>query len=91
MRRECITSGFGIIVADRAHVFVGNYYMSENDEQFIHLTGASIIRRWGTTKGLGQLAKEGPTSNTVLDPMNAPVYLNKDALLFVVDTDKSLW
>jgi hypothetical protein len=30
------------------------------------LHGASVIRRWGTTKGLGELVN-GPLSGTVLD------------------------
>lgn len=31
------------------------------------LTNASVIREWGTTKGLGEIAISGPTSKTKLD------------------------
>ena len=37
------------------------------------LHNASVIRSWGTTKGLGEIAKDGPTSNTKLDPCNGLV------------------
>ena len=33
----------------------------------VKLTNASVIRKWGTTQGLGQLIT-GPVKDTVLDP-----------------------
>lgn len=54
-----------IVVLQRGWVAVGHY--SRNGEH-AKLTKASIVRRWGTDKGLGQLAAEGPRPNTKLDP-----------------------
>lgn len=54
-----------IVVLDRGWVYVGNVII-EGDLVRIH--NARCIRRWGTTKGLGELALTGPTKNTVLDP-----------------------
>lgn len=54
-----------IIIAQRGWVFVGDVTRSGDD---VTINDAQCIRRWGTTKGLGQLATEGPTRNTVLDP-----------------------
>ena len=56
--------GRNIIVLDRGFVYVGNAVL---DGDLLTISGAKCIRRWGTTKGLGQLAKSGRTSNTVLD------------------------
>lgn len=53
-----------IIIAQRGWVFVG--IVSDIDGIAL-IEKAKNIRRWGTSHGLGQLAKEGPTSNTVLD------------------------
>jgi hypothetical protein len=55
-----------IVVLQRGWVAVGNLDRSSAPQ--LKLTDAKIIRRWGTTNGLGQLAENGPTSNTVLDP-----------------------
>ncbi len=37
------------------------------DGNQIVIDNASIIRRWGTSKGLGEIAAGGPTKTTVLD------------------------
>ena len=54
-----------IVILQRGWVAVGRYSQKGEDCQ---LDGASIVRRWGTTKGLGELATSGPLENTVLDP-----------------------
>jgi hypothetical protein len=33
----------------------------------IQLTDASVVRRWGTTQGLGQIALRGPAEDTIFD------------------------
>ena len=55
-----------IVVLDRGFVYVGNISFSE-DHQFLTVTNCRNIRVWGTTKGLGELAQNGPNSKTVLD------------------------
>ena len=69
VRKDCVaqTAEIGekrIIVADRGWVFVGD--CEDNDDGSVTIRKAKTIRRWGTTKGLGQLAN-GPTSQTVVD------------------------
>lgn len=54
-----------IIIADRGWVFVGNCV--GNDDGTVTITNAKNIRKWGTTKGLGELVN-GPLSGTVADP-----------------------
>lgn len=53
-----------IVILQRGWVFVGNWKKLDNGD--CSLTEASCIRRWGTTKGLGELVS-GPTSSTILD------------------------
>lgn len=67
-----------ILVLQRGWVAVGDLW---ENESAVKLTNASIIRRWGTTKGLGQLALEGPQEGTVLDPCGT-VEARHEAVLF---------
>lgn len=53
-----------IVILNRGWVVVGDY--SEKGDECT-LENASVIRVWGTTKGLGELAESGPTSFTKLD------------------------
>lgn len=53
-----------IIVADRGWIFVGD--CEDHDDASVTIRNAWNIRRWGTTKGLGELCS-GPTSKTEKD------------------------
>jgi hypothetical protein len=51
-----------IVVLPHGWVLVG-------DLEGKKLSNASTIRVWGTSKGLGELAKNGPTEKTILDSL----------------------
>ncbi len=55
-----------IVVCDRGFVLAGVVRPGPNPLT-IEIDRCQCVRRWGTTGGLGQLAREGPTSNTKLD------------------------
>jgi hypothetical protein len=57
--------GKQIVVLDRGFVYVGDV---KTDGDWCVLDNASCIRRWGTTRGLGELAASGPLEKTKLDP-----------------------
>lgn len=55
-----------IVILQRGWVMVGRYSQKGDECQ---LEGAKVVRRWGTTRGLGELATGGPVDGkTVLDP-----------------------
>lgn len=54
-----------IVVLERGWVVVGEWWESGHD---IRLENCAVIRRWGTTMGLGEIAENGPTEDTKLDP-----------------------
>jgi hypothetical protein len=60
-----VSSKKQIVILQRGWVVIGDYSVDKNGE--CNLTDAAIIRVWGTTKGLGEIAEGGPTSNTKCD------------------------
>lgn len=54
-----------IIVADRGWVFAGD--CEDNADGTVTIKNAWSIRRWGTTRGLGELVN-GPLAETKRDP-----------------------
>ncbi len=76
-----------IVIAQRGWVFVGDVERSGDD---VTITNAQCIRRWGTTRGLGQLAIGGPTNETVLDDTGT-VRLHALAVVATLDCEGSRW
>lgn len=56
--------GLCIVVLDNGFVYVGTLITGA---KFLTIDNARNIRRWGTARGLGQLALDGPQPNTKLD------------------------
>lgn len=76
-----------IVIGQRGWVFVGTW--SQEGAEIV-LTDASVIRRWGTERGLGQLALEGIQPNTILDPTGT-VRLHRLAVVGTLDCIHPSW
>ena len=75
-----------IVVMTQSFVACGNLV---NTDSGIVLNNAAIIRQWGTTEGLGQLALKGKTSSTILDYygiMHIPLH----SIVFILECTQSL-
>ncbi len=64
-----------IFVMERGFCIVGRVIDETTFE--ITLDDAAVIRTWGTTKGIGQLAISGPLSGTALDQEPNGTIINK--------------
>ena len=53
-------------------------------EKTIYTTDTSVIRVWGTTAGLGQIALDGPTPETKLDKCGDTSF-PRESVLFSID------
>ncbi len=76
-----------IVILDRGFVLVGHAVI---DGDWVVTSNASTIRRWGTTKGLGEIAAGGPTASTKLDPIGT-VRSPLRALIGLVACEPSKW
>ena len=76
-----------IVVLQRGWVVVGEV---TRDGQQLIISKASVIRRWGTTKGLGEIAAGGPTDTTTLDPAGT-VRVHELAVVMAIDCAPSKW
>ena len=56
----------------------------------LHFIRSKVIRRWGTTKGIGQLAR-GPLPDTLTDLIDAPSRIEGHAVLFTIDATGWVW
>src|SRR5215475_12684027 len=66
-----------ILVCDRGFVLVGRCRQDPDDYLTLIVDDCCTIRRWGTTAGLGQLAREGPLAETILDHEGDGVRVNR--------------
>ena len=87
MTEKKVLAGFGIVVADRGFVYVGNL---EITPEWCIVTNANNVRYWGTTNGLGELAQNGPTTKTKLDPITT-VRIPMRAVIAVIESEESKW
>ena len=93
--KDPVPSAWRIVVGQNGHVFVGRYCVApaKNTPPFsvsgtfdeVVLYDAKVIRFWGTTAGLGELALNGPTPKTVLDKCGV-VRLHPLSVVATLDT-----
>lgn len=79
-------NGLQIVVVTEGFVYVGNVFVNE---KWVIVENALNIRRWGTTRGLGEL-RNGPTEETVLDYVGRLV-IPMHALVHFVEVYEDRW
>lgn len=77
-----------IIILQRGWVMVGRF---EKNGSECKLHGASVIRNWGTSKGLGEIADGGPTSSTKIDSTNGLVEFDYLTVVATISCNQSIW
>ena len=77
-----------IVILQRGWIMVGRFERKGSD---CKLFDASVIRNWGTTKGLGELAEGGPTSSTKLDSCGGTVEFDYLTVVAILSCDEKKW
>lgn len=78
-----------IVILQRGWVMVGRLERNGSD---CKLHNASVIRSWGTTKGLGELASNGPIKNkTILDACIGVVEFDYLTVVASISVEESKW
>ncbi|MEV0360111.1 hypothetical protein AB0H71_29035 [Nocardia sp. NPDC050697] len=80
-------SNIKIVILQRGWVFIGRY---SEDGDSCALDNAYVIRRWGTTNGLGELALEGKKTNTKLDKVGR-VEFHRLTIVATLNAKEELW
>ena len=76
-----------IVILQRGWVAIG--YLAQSGS-YCTLSHPKIIRRWGTSAGLGQLAIDGPQPNTVCDDAMT-MRFHELTVVAIMDVDAAKW
>jgi hypothetical protein len=79
--------GLVLVVADRGFVWVGE---AVTTDEWVEITNARCVRRWGTSEGLNELAAKGPLTNTRLDAP-ADLKVSRKALIAIIPCEAEKW
>jgi hypothetical protein len=77
-----------IVILQRGWVMIGKL---EKNGSECKLHNASVIRNWGTTKGLGELATEGKKKDTKLDKCGGVVEFDYLTVVATIAVNEALW
>ena len=77
-----------IVILQRGWIMIGRFERNGND---CKLHNASVIRQWGTTAGLGELASEGAKPNTKLDKCHGVVQFDYLTVVATIDCEEGKW
>lgn len=77
-----------IVILQRGWVMVGRLEREGSD---CKLHNASVIRKWGTSKGLGELAEGGPKPGTTLDKCGGVVEFDYLTVVASISCEELKW
>ena len=86
--KDDIKSDIKIVILQRGWIVVGRFERNGSD---CKMSNASIIRTWGTTKGLGEIALGGPTGSTKLDKCHGVVQFDYLTVVATIGCKEDKW
>ena len=86
--KETVKGDIKIVILQRGWIIVGRFERNGSD---CKVSNASVIRNWGTSKGLGEIALGGPTNNTKLDKCYGLVQFDYLTVVALIDCKEEKW
>ena len=80
-------SNIKIEVVDRGWIFIGHTF---NSKESTLIKNAYIIRKWGTSEGLGELCIKGKLEDTILDKC-LDIEIPSESIIAFFDCDQEKW
>jgi len=77
-----------IVILHRGWVVVGRVFQSGCE---VKIKNGAVIRVWGTTGGLGELAEKGPLAYTKLDKQSTTMIVHEAAIIAQLEVLQSKW
>ena len=88
---EVIMKGVFCMALERGWCLIGEVSPCDYDASRVIVNNAGVLRRWGTTKGLGQLAREGIQPNTQVDWEGDGVDVHRAAIMRAIPVTDEAW
>lgn len=88
VKQEDVKGDIKIVILQRGWIVVGRFERNGSD---CKMSNASVIRTWGTTNGLGEIAKKGPTGSTKLDKCYGIVQFDYLTVVATIDCVEAEW
>lgn len=84
------TGGLGrhIVILQRGWVVVGDLFKKG---PMYSVKNGAVIRTWGTSEGLGELALKGPLSGTTLDKISDGTWFHELTVIGAMPCQTSNW
>lgn len=80
-----------IFLCEDRNVITGDVVDEQFDAVFVTLKNAAVVRIYGTTKGLGELAMDGPTPKTILDRVKDGHRVNLAYVIYEYACNDEAW
>ena len=77
-----------IVILHRGWIVVGRVFQSGCE---VKIKNGAVIRIWGTSAGLGELAEKGPLVNTKLDKQSNTMIVHEAAVIAQLEVSQSKW
>jgi len=76
-----------IVVLQRGWIVIGDVEKTETE---VNINNCEVIRIWGTSRGLGEIAENGPTDKTKLDKC-PPIVVDPRTVVMYMNVNESKW